>query len=275
MSFNNSLNNGVNEAITDNYEGLSPGRCPAGKQRGPSRHQITARKKWTKEENKTSISRYLKALKESKRGYRKQMDNIWNKMGMFEIEEQHLECQVCSIFRNSRFTEIEIQQLCREIEKVEMAPERVDTVLEMSYGGSNDTKTVREQGCDLDNYPGSTPEDCIKNPIHQRLIEIMHERAKGDIPTLHSRDINLVTKHVNEVNEMLKCIPVKNLSHLKYVKRAGALLVCEKVDVKTDYTINKKEPFCKQGIEKDIAISRKNLSRIAIGIVSREDGQPS
>ena len=43
----------------------------------------------------------------------------------------------------------------------------------------------------------------------------MHEGAKGDIPTLRSKDIDLVTKHVNEVNEVLKCIPVKNLSDLK------------------------------------------------------------
>ena len=147
--------------------------------------------------------------------------------------------QVRSISKNNRLTEIEVQQLRREIEKV-------DTVSGMSYGGSSGTETVKEQGCDLGNYPGGTPEDHIKNPIHQRLIEIMHERAKGDIPTLCSTDINLVTKHVNEVNEVLKCMPVKNLSNRKYVARAGALLVCEKVGVKTDHTINKKEPFWKQ-----------------------------
>ena len=49
----------------------------------------------------------------------------------------------------------------------------------------------------------------------------MHEGGKGDIPTLCSRDINLVIKHVNEVNEVLKCFPLENLSDLKYV----ALLV--------------------------------------------------
>ena len=61
---------------------------------------------------------------------------------------------------------------------------------------------------------------------------------------------------------MLKCIPVKNLSDLKYVVRAGALLVCKMVGVKTDHTINKKEPFWKWRIEKDIAILRKDLNRI-------------
>ena len=42
MSMNNFLNNGVNEARTDNCVDLS---SPARKQRGPGRHQISARKK--------------------------------------------------------------------------------------------------------------------------------------------------------------------------------------------------------------------------------------
>ena len=111
----------------------------------------------------------------------------------------------------SRTIDFEIQQLWREIEKDEIAPERVDAVSEMSYGGPSGTETVREQGCDSDDYPGGKPKDQIKNPIHQRLIEIMHEGAKGDIPTLRSRDINFEAKHVNEVNEVLMCIPVRNL----------------------------------------------------------------
>ena len=90
----------------------------------------------------------------------------------------------------------------------------------------------------------------------------MHEEAKGDIPARRSRDTTLATKYVNDVNEVLKCIPVRNLSELKYVVRASALLACENVGVKTDQTINKKELFWESRIEKDIAISRKDLCRI-------------
>ena len=61
----------------------------------------------------------------------------------------------------------------------------------------------------------------------------MHEGAKGDISTLRGRDITLVTKHVSEKNEVLsKGIPLRNLSELKYVATASALLVCEKIGVK-------------------------------------------
>ena len=90
----------------------------------------------------------------------------------------------------------------------------------------------------------------------------MHEGANRDIPTLRRRDITLVTIYVNEVNEVLKCIPVRNLAELKYAARASALLVCGKVGVKIDLTINKKESFWKRGIEKYITILRKDLSRV-------------
>ena len=42
---------------------------------------------------------------------------LWNEVGMSEIEKQHLACQNRSIFMKKRFTEIEIQQLRKEIEK--------------------------------------------------------------------------------------------------------------------------------------------------------------
>ena len=54
-----------------------------------------------------------------------------------------------------------------------------------------------------------------------------------------SSDITLVTKHVNEVNEMLKGVPAKNLTELEYVARASALLICEKVGVKIDHQTKK------------------------------------
>ena len=45
------------------------------------------------------------------------MHNLWNETGMFKSEEQHLACQNRSFLKNNRVTEIEIQQLQREIKK--------------------------------------------------------------------------------------------------------------------------------------------------------------
>ena len=66
----------------------------------------------------------------------------------------------------------------KETENEETAPEMVDTVQEISYGGLIGTETVKKQFWDLEDYPKVTPEVNIENPIHQRLIEIMHEGVK-------------------------------------------------------------------------------------------------
>ena len=140
------------------------------------------------------------------------MFDLWNRMGMSEVEEQDLACRIRSILKNKILIDIEIRQLRKKFEKDEIVSDRADTVLEISYGVSSGTETVKEQYCDLKDYPRDTPEDHIEDSIHQCLIEIMHDGAKGGIPNLRSRDITLVTKYVNEVNKVLKCIPVRNLS---------------------------------------------------------------
>ena len=66
--------------------------------------------------------------------------------------------QVCSIFNNKRLVswEIEVQQLRKETENEEIAPDRVDTVPEIKYGRLIGAETVREQFWDLEDYPEDT-----------------------------------------------------------------------------------------------------------------------
>ena len=69
-------------------------------------------------------------------------------MGMCEIEEQHLACQVRGIFKNKRITENVIWQLQKQVEKDEIVPERIDTMSRMSCREARGTETVGEQCCD-------------------------------------------------------------------------------------------------------------------------------
>ena len=105
MSLNNSLDTGVKEARTNNDEGLSPGRCPMVEQRRPDRHKTTARKKWT-EDNKFAITCYLKANEDDQRGCRKRMHQYWIQECRFEIQEQHLACQVGSMLKTKKWSKL-------------------------------------------------------------------------------------------------------------------------------------------------------------------------
>ena len=75
---------------------------------------ISKRKKWTSQENKIIIVRYL--LNEPKiRGYRKHMLSLWLQKGMFWVSEQRLVDQANTIRRNSWMTELEIEELERKV----------------------------------------------------------------------------------------------------------------------------------------------------------------
>ena len=65
MSLNNSLNNSIKEAQTNNGEGLLPSRYPVDEQHRSDCHQTTARKKWTKGNIKFTITCYLKAKEDA------------------------------------------------------------------------------------------------------------------------------------------------------------------------------------------------------------------
>lgn len=71
----------------------------------------------------------------------------------------------------------------------------------MSCTESNSTKTVTTECFCFVDYEGSTPKDPILNPEDQQLMVI---------PIICNRDTLLVTKPVNEVNEVLNCILVRN-----------------------------------------------------------------
>ena len=71
-----------------------------------------------------------------------------------------------------------------------------------------------------------------------------------------------MTKLVNEVNELLKGIPVKNLSEIKSVGGASALLVCEKIHIKVGTTLKERKLIWNWHVEKTITILRKDLSQI-------------
>ena len=79
MSNKSKPKHGVNEAGVST-EGLSPSRCPIGKQDGPSRHRTTAdrrttRRKWSQEENRVVMQCYYRS-EYGRTGYRKRMHII-------------------------------------------------------------------------------------------------------------------------------------------------------------------------------------------------------
>ena len=86
MSNTNVSNNGVNEAGVYN-EGLSPGRCPLVRTRGPDCHQATVRIKWTKQDNICVMTCYYQS-QPGLRGYRQGLHAFWKEKVLLQVGEQ-------------------------------------------------------------------------------------------------------------------------------------------------------------------------------------------
>ena len=97
-------------------QGLLSGRC--SRQGNIGHHHvnpvISKRRKWTSEENKIVMECCL--LSEPRvRGYRKHMLSLWLQKSMFWVSEQRLMDQANTIHRNSWRTELEIEELERNV----------------------------------------------------------------------------------------------------------------------------------------------------------------
>ena len=84
----NSIRNDVDGTRTP-CEGPSSGRILVAQQHQPSRYPATARKTWSKNDNKLAMMSYFKS-EPLKRGYRKRLLEIWKEIGTFDLKEQQL-----------------------------------------------------------------------------------------------------------------------------------------------------------------------------------------
>ena len=232
MSLNNSLNNGVKEARTNNGEGLSPSRCPVGEQRRPGRHrhQTTARKECTKEDNKFAITCYLTGRGEGQRRYRKGMHQYCIEEGRFEIEVQHQACQVRSILKIEKLSEVEIDALGQ---KVTTTQETLGLFIE---NGLVEDFDVTDQIGVEQNHPAADggmerTDELHRNEDTQRIRRMMQENSRNPIPSRRGIDALKVKSTVSEINDMICNIRVKNLDELENLLGAGTRLVCNKAGV--------------------------------------------
>ena len=165
--------------------GLSSGRCSW--QGNISRHHanpaISKRGKWSSQENKTVMECYL--LSEPKvRGYGKRMLSFWLNKGMFWVSEKGLADQANTIRRNSWTTELEIEELERNLTENYICKEEERSADDTC---SNLGEEVRDilTALDADEEIVNLEEEEVA--ITEKIAGMLERRRKDKLPAL--RDI--------------------------------------------------------------------------------------
>ena len=260
-------------------EGVMPGRCSAGEQGGPGRHPATAsrtRITWTKELNKLAMKCYLMS-EPSKRGFRKRMLNVWRDIGVFEIDEQKLAGQVLAIKNNGWLSNLEIEEIKREIEHVQQEEDCVgepaniledqnriqrDDDVEIDHGRNEDEQRQMNYNLLIERMQ-QEGQDEEKMTIVKLLISELETKEPQKPPNLRGINRRKVKECTDKVNQVLHYFQTESLRELNNLLKAAANVVANLVGFKRKVTKDKqKEPWWKRRLKWQIKDIRRDISRL-------------
>ncbi|XP_063594921.1 uncharacterized protein LOC134771895 [Penaeus indicus] len=268
-------------------EGSSPGRCLMAQQHEPGRHQTTARRtttrKWSQEENRIVIKCYFESVP-SRKGYRKRMLAAWQEREMFIVTEQRLVDQANQIRKKKWLSDLEMEEIQKEVEEGQYreADESTDVLGSETQvdqeqanvalnGGECNAQASEQIEQDIDR-PNIDPdgkfvlvEGCETSPEEICTIEKMESilrKEKVRLPPLRGIDRGKVMKAVQKVTAVLAKVVPKDISATNDLLYAGAAVVTEMVGMRNLASSNKREPWWKRRLEKQVRELNIDLGRV-------------
>ena len=211
---------------------------------------------------------YLQAKEGPNIGYRKRMHQYWKEYGLFDLEEQHLACQVRSILKTGELPTVDIEGLKRQIKQfhvdsVENETGEFNRTKEEVVTHSDDNVLLQEFTAGASGYVEDTgvTESKSESDITKRLKLLLKNPKNDPIPSLQSANAIRLKQEKVEVNKVMSSISLNDLSDFKNLVKAGATIVCERMGIEKSVK-PQQEPFWERRIDSNIARLRKDLSRL-------------
>ena len=191
---------------------------------------------------------------------------------MFEISENNLMNlmnQIRMIITKKWLTGVEIETIRREVNKVtdetinvpnRIIEETIEEVIQEDVEIRNNSED--RVGDTVEGMLTEIELDDENKMLLTRLREILRQDNKGKIYNLRYIDRGRVKRETLKINGLLKYVKIRNITDLRNLIQAAAILVGEGVDAKEPKKKVEKEPYWKRRISSDIKRLRKDLSRI-------------
>ena len=234
----------------------------------PKRRKIQENTKWTKTLNKLVIKCYLMS-DPKKRGYRKRMLNIWKDIDVFELSEQKLAGQALAIRKNGWLSEIEIEEVNREIEGHQEDPEVEDVdvfpnIITQSEEAQENVEN-QENRWVKEHILRKMEEDNVgedKIRLREKLLDQIQTKEDTNPPNLRSVDRRKVKEKTKAVDSIIHYIPITDLEEINNLRKAIAHVVARDLGIKTSGRKKTQVPWWKRRIEGQIKILRKEVSQL-------------
>ena len=211
------------------------------------------------------------------RGYRKQLISKWKEKGGFETSEQRLADQARAIKVNRWLSEIEIEELKREA-LANTEGEDEDEALGLSGvtgerqtnadGGEQDALDNRTENVTADVQTEQQRAKIIEGlsdeekDIYWRVVEVVNSQERKGLPPLRNVNRKKLKEEVKKVNGVLGKVNVEEITAANMPIYAGAVVVTERLRLRTGKRSQKRELFWKRRLESQIKGIRADLSRV-------------
>ena len=241
-------------------QGPSSSRCSRQGNTGPHHANpvISKRRKWSSQENKIVMQCYL--LNEPKvRGYRKCILSLWLIKGMFWVSEQRLVDQANTICRNSWMTELEIDKLERNFAENDSYKEEERSADDTcSHLGEEvrDILTALEAGEEI----GNLEEEEVA--IFEEIAGVLERRQKDKLPALRDIPTKELLEETAKVDKVLCKFKTHRITKTNELFYAGAVVVTNRLGVKINRAVERKEPMWRRRLQNKIKELRKDLSQL-------------
>ena len=238
MSSKKSFNNSVKETGKED-EGFLPGKCSIGKQGGQGYRTATARIKWSKEDNKMAMLCYFQVKEGPNIGYRKKMHQYWKDCGLFELEGQHLACQVRSILKTSKLSKVVIEGLKKQIKRlqvdsIESETGELDATEEEVVTQPDNNVLLQEFTAGASGYVDNAGviESESERYTTKRLMLLLKSPKNDPIPSLRSGHAFPLKQETEELHNEMSSITLNDISDFKDLIKAGAATAYERIGIR-------------------------------------------
>ena len=262
MSSNEIEANDMNGSRIAEQEPLS-GRC--SRQGNIGIHYanpvISKRKNWTSQENKIVMEYYL--LSEPKiKGYRERMLSLWQQKGIFWVSEQRLVDQTNTIRRNSWMTELEIEELEREVtESDSVIAEKVRSVQALLDHVGGDVRNVLPEMRAEEQADSIDKEEVA---IDMEIAEVIERGKKDKLPSLRNVPKKNLLEETAKVDNVLNKFKTHSITKTNEFFSAGAVVVTNRLGVNIDKVDWRKEAMWKRRLQNKIKELRNDLSQLEV-----------
>ena len=191
------------------------------------------------------------------RGYRKRKLSLWLNKGRLWVSEQSLVDQESTICRNSWMTELEIEELERNLAENDSYEEEERNADDT---GSNLGEEVRDilTALEADEEIGNLEKQEVA--IIEKIAEVLERTQKDKLPALRDKPKKKLLEETAKVDQVLckfKTHSIKSTNELFYTR---AVVVTNRLGVKINKAVERKEPMWRRRLQNKIKELWKDLS---------------